>query len=240
MCGTLLLGKLAQADLTVDITGFEKSGVGTQPGASAVVQNQNLVGTLYRSGALGYDKHRHAAGAFFDGSTQGSVGGVVQCRGTVVQNQDTGHGNKGPGNGQALTLPAGEIAPGGLHRGVQTARLGTDEICCLGNLQRGPDLLVSGIGFRPAHVVPDGPGKQNGFLGDNADQAPELGKPVFPDVVAEQRNLPGSGIVKAGDQVDQGGLAAARTTDDADGLAGGCVQGNVFQAGRTRTVVGKS
>src|SRR5699024_2164707 len=89
-------------------------------------------------------------------------------------------------------------------------------------------------------VVPDGPGKQNGFLGDNADQAPELGKPVFPDVVAEQRNLPGSGIVKAGDQNDQGRFAAARTTDDADGLAGGCVQGNVFQAGRTRTVVGKA
>ena len=57
-------------------------------GQHAVIQHQDVVGALHAGCTLGDDEYRHAFGLFFNSLAQGSIGGKVQCRGTVVQNQN--------------------------------------------------------------------------------------------------------------------------------------------------------
>ena len=68
---------------------------------------------------------------------------------------------------------------------------------------------------------------------------PQLCKGIFLYIVAEESDTAFAGIVKAGHQVDQRGLAAAGAADDADGLAGLCRKAHVGQAGGAGTAVSK-
>ena len=179
-------------------------------------------------------------GLLFQRFAQSSVRGKVQGGGTVVQNQYLGVRHQRAGNGQTLALAAAEIAPGGLHRFIQPFGLAAHKVRRLGNLQGLPDLLIGGIGAGPLHVVPDGAGKQHGALRHNADHLAQLGKTVLLHGMAKQINAAAGAVIKAGNQVDQGGFAAARAADHADGLAVLGGKADVRQAGGTGTVVGKA
>ena len=206
----------------------------------AVVQHDDPVGVLEAGRPLADDEHRHAARQSRNGLAQSRVGGKVQGAGAVVQNQDVGLCHQGPGDGQALALPARKVLSALLHRLVQAQGLGAHKAGGLGRLQSGPQLGVGGAAVPPQQVRADGAGEQLGLLHHDAHPAaqklpgPGRGRP------AEQLHAALGGVIKAGDQVHQAGFARAGAPDDADGLplAGG--EGDARQAGRARPGVGQA
>ena len=202
-----------------------------------IVQHQNVVGALHAGGALGNDKHRHSLGLFVDCLAQGGIGGKVQRRGTVIENQNLRLRHKCAGDGQPLALPAGKIASGGFHRGVQHTGLAAHKIGGLGNFQRLPDGVIIRARSSPLHIVAYRSGEQHRLLRHDAHHTAQLCKAVFLYIVTKQLYAAGVGIIKAGCQVDQRCFAAARAADHAHSLAVLGFKSDIGQAGRTCTAV---
>lgn len=89
----------------------------------------------------------------------------------------------------------------------------------LGDRQRLFNLPVCGVPLAPAHVLPDCTCKEHRFLGHYANLTSQLFKGIVPDIHTVDQDASLGCIIEAGDEVDQSGLAAARTTDDAHRLA---------------------
>ena len=206
----------------------------------AVVQHDDPVGVLQAGRPLADDEHRHAAGQGRNGLAQRRVGGKVQGAGAVVQDQDVGLCHQGPGDGQALALPARKVAPALLHRLVQAQGLGADEIGGLGRLQGGPQLGVGGGAVAPQQVGADGPGKQLGLLHHGGHPAPQQLPGPGRRRPAEQLHAALGGVVETGNQADQAGLARAGAPDDADGLPRAGGEGDAGQAGGAGPGVGQA
>ena len=100
--------------------------MGAKAHQMAVVQHQNLIRVLQAGGALAHDEHGQVAGQSSQCLAQGGIGGVVQCAGAVVKDQNFRLAHKGAGDGQALLLSAGQVATALFHRLVQPKGLGFD------------------------------------------------------------------------------------------------------------------
>ena len=72
----------------------------------AVVQHQDMVGTLHAGRTLGDDEHRHTARFLFNSLAQRRVSSKIQRRGTVIENQNLRLWHQCAGNRQSLALPA--------------------------------------------------------------------------------------------------------------------------------------
>ena len=174
-------------------------------------------------------KHRHVPGALPDGLPEPGVGGEVQGRGAVVQDQDVRLAHQGPGDGQALLLAPGEVASALLDLQVQPLALAVHKLPGLGDVQGPVDLLVRGVGLAPPHVFPQGAGEDRGLLGDDADPPADGGGAEALHIPAEEADGPPGAVVEAGDEVCQGGLPGARAADDADGLPGHGGEGDAVE-----------
>ncbi len=185
----------------------------------AVVQHDDLVGVLQAGGTLADDEDGQAPGQSGQRLAQGRVGGVVQCAGAVVQDEDVRLAHQGAGNGQALLLAAGEVPSALLHRLVQAKGLGLDELRSLRRFQRGPQVGVGGILVAPEQVRADGAAEELGLLHDHGHPAAQASRGYCRHRTAHDLHAALGGIVEAGDEVDEAGFAAAGAADDADGLA---------------------
>ena len=74
-----------------------------------VIQNEDLIGIAHGSGALGNDEGGGRVIHGADGHAELGIGGIVQGRGAVIENQNRGLAYQSPGDGKALALAAGEI-----------------------------------------------------------------------------------------------------------------------------------
>ena len=206
----------------------------------AVVQHQNLIRVLQAGGALAHDEHGQAAGQSSQCLAQSSIGGVVQCAGAVVKDQNLRLAHKGAGDGQALLLSAGQVATALLHRLVQPKGLGFDELCSLCCFQCGPQVRIGGILVAPQQVGADGAAKELGLLHDHGCLAAQFFTGIVPGIAAHDLHRALGGIVEAGNQVDKAGFAAAGTADDTNGLAALCSEADVGKAGCTGTRIGQA
>jgi hypothetical protein len=93
------------------------------------------------------------------------------------------------------------------------------------------DLFVGRALLPVGDVVCDGALKQPGVLQDHAEGATYLVAGQLGVVGAVQADAAGVDLIEAYEQVDQGGLACAGRADDRDALAGGHVEGEVFDEG---------
>src|SRR5699024_1394184 len=85
-------------------------------------------------------------------------------------------------------------------------------------------------------VVRDGAGEQVRLLGDHRDVAAEVLHRYVPQVHAVQRHPTLGGVVEAGDELGDRGLAGTGLAHQGDGLAGGDVQ--VHRLQHQRAVLG--
>ena len=81
------------------------------------------------------------------------------------------------------------------------------------------DLIVGGQGNAVADVFADAGGKDDRFLGDDADLPAQRIEGSAAEVDAVDQDASLGGIVKAREQGEEGGLARAVAADDGDALA---------------------
>ena len=77
------------------------------------------------------------------------IGGIVQCRSAVIQNENLRFPNQCPGDGKALPLAAGEVDTSLFHQGIQFALLVLDHFPGLGGFQSRPQISIGGIFIAP-------------------------------------------------------------------------------------------
>ena len=213
--------------------------MGAASGQMPVVQHQNLIRLLDAGNALGHQEGGHGIAQIFDGFSQRRIGGKVQGAGAVIQNKDFRLLHQRTGNGKPLLLAAGQVPSALFQLEVQLTGLALHDLLGLGSGQRLPQLLIRGIFIAPVEVVTNGALEQHRPLLHHAHLVAQR-LPALPlDVFAVQADRSLLGVIEAGNQADQGGLAAARAADDADGLPLPCLEADVCQAGRTGIAIGK-
>ncbi len=139
------------------------------PDDQPVLKDDDLLGVDDGRHALGDDDDRGFPRHRREGRPQPGVGRDVKGRKGIVEEVDLGTTHEGPGDGQALTLPAGDIGAALGNRCVQTFGHGADEVFGLGDAQGLPELLVGGVGVAVTQGGGDGAGEEVRLLRDQAD-----------------------------------------------------------------------
>src|SRR5215203_4658235 len=153
----------------------------------------------------------------------------VEARHRLVQDQDGGIPDDGPGDGYPLALPSGEgvapLADDGLVS-IFEVHYEVVGVGCFGGLD---NLLRGSVQLSVGDVLLDGGAEEDRVLEDDPDlltQGLELVVlyvfPIDPDGAS-------SGFVEAEDQADEGRLAGSRSADQCHPLAGKDVEGNAFE-----------
>ena len=88
-------------------------------------------------------------------------------------------------------------------RRVEAVREPVDEVVQTDRVDRFPHLFGSGIRSGEGHVVTDRPGKQEGFLRDDAELAAERAHRDVGEIVTVDCHPPRRRVVEAGDKLGQ-------------------------------------
>ena len=157
------------------------------------------------------------------------LGDVVQGGGGLVKDQDIRLRRDGPGDHQALALPAGDGAAAFLQHGVHAHGHLPDILGDAGNLRRLPGLLQLQGGGGDHNIIKDAAGEELSVLHHGADMPPhgvQIQMLQILPVVAD--DAPG-GLFKAQQQAHQGGFSAAAAPDDGHVFPGTDLQAEVFE-----------
>ena len=131
-------------------------------------------------------------------------------------------------------MAAGEVAAALLDRLVQPLGLGGDHVERLRDFQRVVQIGLSGVCVAPKEVAADRALEEHRLLRHDADAAAQLVLADVAHIHAVHQHAAARHVVKAGDEVDQRALAAARAADDADGRTGCGVETHAGDGFRTR------
>ena len=147
--------------------------MGSLTHAEPVLQHKDPVREADGGGPLGNDKGQGRMLHPPQGAAKGRVRGVIQGGGAVIQDQDGGLPDEGPGDGQPLTLAAGKIAAPLLNRLIQPQSLSPDYLRRLGRFQGGPQILIRSVRVSPEKIGTDGPREEGSVLGNDAHRRAE-------------------------------------------------------------------
>ena len=155
-----------------------------------------------------------------DGIHDGFLRVVVEGAGRLVKNHDLRVIIKGPGDGDALALAAGNAHAALADAGVKTLRKAAHIVVELRLLQDMPDFAVVDFVRRDAvgDVGTDGVIEHEHELRDVADVCVPAGQ-IRADVHAVHGDFAGARAEQAEENIDSGGFAGARGADETDGLA---------------------
>ena len=188
--------------------------------------HRDLVGILDGGKPVGHHQGGAALAQLVQGLLDENFRGVVQSGGCLIQNQNGGIFQKYPGNAQPLLLAAGEPHAPLTDHGVVAMLHGHDGLVNVGPLSCLNDLFFRSIQPSVEDVIPDTGVEQVNILLHDADVPPEGFQGEFPDIGAVDGDGAGLRAVEIGDQVADGGLAAAAGAHQGEGAAGGDVQIN--------------
>ena len=210
--------------------------VGAALDDAALLQNHDGVGFADRGEAVGDDEGgavlHDGVHALFDVP----LGPGVHGAGGLIQDQDRGLGDGGPGDVQKLPLALTQIGGVLLQHGVVAVLETHDEGVGRGHLGGLLHLFVGGVQAAVADVLPDGAGEQVGVLEDHGDVLPE----EVPGNPLDGHAVDGDGaaldIVEPGQKIGHRGLTRAGGADEGDLLAGLGVEGDVVEDRAVRRV----
>ena len=151
----------------------------------------------------------------------------------VVEDEDAWVADDGSGDGGALFLSAGEGDSAFTDHGVKAAGEFEDFGGDVGDGGGLLDLLGGGVGCTEGDVVTDGIGEEEGLLGHEADVAAEGLEGEGADGAVVDEDGAGDGVLKAGDEVNEGGFAGAGGAYDGEAAAGGDAEVDVVKDDRT-------
>src|SRR6185437_6241796 len=149
----------------------------------------------------------------------------------IVQDEDAGVADDGPGDGGALLLATGQSNATLSHRGGVLLGKILDIGGDAGTLRRQADRLFIGLVGAESDVLLHRIAEQERFLGHKADRAAQGFQRVIGDGAAVEQDASGGRVVNAGNQADQGGLAGAGGPDNGQAAAGRNLQIHVAQDG---------
>ncbi len=131
----------------------------------------------------------------------------VQPYGRLVQNQNRSIANDRPGNGNALTLAAGERDAALADHGVVGVGHFLDEFQRIGQLDGPPDFPGRSAGFAIRNVFPNRGVEKKGVLQDETDLIAQRFQPVAANVHAIHSDISGNGIIESRNQAYERGLS---------------------------------
>ena len=203
-----------------------------------ILQHQHLVRVADGAEAMGDDEGGAPGHQLLQRRLNLTLGAGVHAAGGLVQDEDAGIGQHGPGDGEKLALALAQARAPLAQHGVITLGQSFDEIVGVGQFGRGHHLFIAGVGSAKADVVHHRVVEEEGVLQHDADLAPQAGQGHIPHVDAVDAHRPLTHIVKAGDEADDGGLARARGAHQGHGLARVCMQAHISQHRLARIVLG--
>ena len=194
----------------------------------AVFEHDDLIGVHDGAHTLGDDQHGRILDLNGQRLAQRRIGGEVERGEAVVEDVQVGLAGQRAGDGQALTLPAGEVRAALRHTGVQSERQFLDE-AGLGHLKRVPHLLLGGVGIAVPQVVCDRAGEQPGLLRHVGDVLTQLVLGHVLDVAAVQEHAAVGRVEQAQHQPGDRRLAGTGRADDGGGLSAAAGERQVVQ-----------
>ena len=156
-------------------------------------------------------------------------GYAVQGACCLVQNEDRRIFEEDACDGDALLLSAGKHGAALAYIGLKALRHSADiliDFCPLGGFCH---LLISRIGTPVADIIGDTARKEENVLLHHPDLPPQRLLRDLPYIVTVYADGTGGYIVKAGDQLAQGGLSPAGGADQRHRFSGGNVQCYIVQ-----------
>ena len=186
---------------------------------------------------VGNDNGGAALAQFVQGGLDSLLGDGVQGGGCLIQHQDLRIFQEHPGDGDPLLLAAGEHDSPLADVAVIAVRQLHDLIMYLSTHRRLHDLLVGSVRPAVTDVLPDGAGKHEHILLDHADVPPQAALGHVPDIHPVYLHAAGAHIVESGQQLAEGGFAAAGGTHHRQALAGFNVQVDILQHRHTVAIV---
>ena len=174
----------------------------------AVILQQRVVSSLFHDTASAehddlirpYDGGEtvgdHEGGPSLHEYVQGSLDFAlrlcIQCRCSLIKDEDRGVLDDGPRDAQSLPLASGEPYPALSHHGVIAVFLAHDEIVGIGRLGRLDDLIQGRTLGSIGNVGPDGVIEQDHLLGYHGDVFPQRCQSYLPDVSPAYKDLSGA------------------------------------------------
>src|SRR5918997_4399727 len=196
---------------------------------AAVLQNQNEVRASHGVEIVGNDQGGLSGHEAIQGFLNLRLALDVEARHRLVQDQDRGVADHGPGDGYPLALPSGEgVAPLADDCLVPIFEV-HDELVGVGRFGSLDNLLRSGVQLAVGDVLLDGGAEENRVLEDDPDLLAQGLELVVLYVSSIDPDGAASGFVEAKDQADEGRLAGSRSADQRHPLAGKDVEGNAFE-----------
>ena len=186
----------------------------------ATLHDQDRVRVADGGQTVGDDEARAATPQRPHGPLHQELGSRVNRTGGLVQDEDGGIRDEGPGDGEQLTLAGRDI--GGLLLQDRLVALGqrphgvVDVAGARGRLH----LLVRGAGTPVADVLADRALEEPRVLQHHAGARPHVAPAHGGNVHAVEGDATAIDVVEAHEEVDQGGLAGPRGPHDGDSLAG--------------------
>jgi hypothetical protein len=156
----------------------------------------------------------------------------------IVEDEDGRVDQEGAGDGDALALTARERVAALTHHGVVALGEVPDEARGTRRLGRRHHLFHGGVRPPVGDVVPDGDGEEEGLVEHHADVGSQAGQGQVAHVVPVHPHRARGGVVEAGQDPSDRGLAAAGPPDQRHRLAGGQVQVEVGQDVGIATLLG--
>ena len=173
----------------------------------------------------------------FERELDQAFGLAVDARGRLVHHQDARVVGERAREREQLALAGGKIgaalaeSPRGAHRAAARRSAAPARASSASRTS-----LLAEIGAAQADVLEDVVGEEEDVLLDQADRAAEFGEVPFAHVDAVDQDSARGDVVKAVEQLDDGGLARAGGADDRDLLARLDPEAEVAQHRLARTV----
>ena len=178
---------------------------------------------------MGYDDLRCVRNLLPERLADQRVGLRIHGARRIVQDQNLWLFQQCAGNAQTLLLTARDVVTALVDHRVIPIWEFADKAICLCELTDALDLFVAGIFIAPTNVVIDCSGEQHVFLQHHRHLIAQVFQIIIAHIDAADLNTACSYVIKTRDQLHEGGLCAARTTDDTDSLARFDMQVDVLQ-----------
>ena len=158
---------------------------------------------------MGHDQGGAAEAELIQGLLNQDFRGVIQGAGGLIQDQDGGILQEDPGDAEALLLAAAEADAALADLGIIAMGEAHDVIMDIGPLRRLNDLLLGGVQAAVADILPHGVIEEIDILLDDADIPADALQGQGMDLLAVQEDLAAFHIIEMGNEMADGGLAAA-------------------------------
>ena len=169
---------------------------------------------------MGDDKAGPAFHELVHGLLDRHLGSGVHGGGRLVENQDFRIRQEGPGDGQKLPLPLGDVGSALVELHVVAAGHSHDKSVGVGGLGGLHHLLVAGVKLTVADIVPDGAGEQPGVLQYHSDHGAEGFAVHVPHVDTVYGDASALHVVKTQNQIDQRGFTGSGGPHNGDLVSG--------------------